>query len=259
MRAMRCAVAAVLVAGIVAVVGAQPARQPGGGGFGFGGGDLTSLVLSNEALQTELKVTAEQKEKLKPVTEKQTELNKKMRDAFGGGKFDKDKMADLREEGKKIGEEVKKAVEDTLTADQKKRIKQISIQQMGLGVFGEPREGKGGFGGTPEAQKVLMKEVVEAMKFTDGQKAKVKEIVDDYNKDRDAIRKDVFGDAKGGKAPDPEKTKDFTAKSGKLTEATWEKVTAALDDTQKKTWKELTGEPFDLAKLFQPRVQPKKD
>lgn len=258
MRAIRCTVAALLVAGIVAVVGAQP-RQPGGGGGGFGI-DLNSLVLNNEALQTELKVTAEQKEKLKPVTEKQTELNKKMRDAFGGGKFDKDKMADLREEGKKIGDEVKKALDDTLTADQKKRIKQIGIQQMGLGVFGEPREGKGGFGGTPEAQKVLMKEVAEAMKLTDAQKTKVKEIVDDFGKDNDAIRKDVFGDAKGGKGGfDPEKQKDFAAKTGKLREATWEKVTAALDDTQKKTWKELTGEPFDMTKLFQPRVQPKKD
>lgn len=258
MRAIRCAVAAVLVAGIVAVVGAQPPRQPGGG-FGFGGGDLTSLVLNNEALQTELKVTAEQKEKFKPLTEKQAELDKS-RPGFGKN-ADKDKAAEYREKSQKLREEIKTTVDGTLTADQKKRMKQISIQMMGLTVFSEPVEGKGGFGGTSESQKALMKEVADAMKFTDAQKTKVKEVVDDYNKDRDAIRKDVFGDTKGGGfgKQDPEKTKDFTAKSGKLREATWEKVTAALDDTQKKTWKDLTGEPFDTTKLFQPRVQPKKD
>lgn len=260
MRAIRCAVAALLVAGMVAVVGAQ---QPRPGGFGFGGGgDLTSLVLSNTALQEELKVTAEQKEKFKPLVDKQTELNKKMREAFGGGKggFDKEKMADLRDEGKKVGEEVKKAMDDTLTADQKKRLKQIAVQQMGLGVFAEPVEGKGGFGGTSEAQKALMKEVTEALKLTDGQKTKLKEIVSDYNKDRDAVRKDIFGEKGGfGGKVDPDKQKDFASKTEKLRDGTWEKVTAALDDSQKKTWKDLTGEPFDLAKLVQPRVQPKKD
>jgi hypothetical protein len=257
MRAIRCAVAALLVAGMVAVVGAQQPRQGGGGG----GGDLTTLVLSNTALQEELKVTADQKEKLKPVADKQAEYFKK---AFGGGfgkgKVDKDKQAEIREEGKKLSEEVQKAVTDTLTADQKKRLKQIAVQQMGVGIFAEPVEGKGGFGGTSEAQKALMKEVAEALKLTDSQKTKLKELASDYNKDRDAIRKDIFGEKGGGFGKqDPDKAKDFASKTEKLLDGTWEKVTAALDDTQKKTWKDLTGEPFDLAKLRPMFVQPKKD
>ena len=130
MRAIRCAVAALLVAGIVAVVGAQP----GGGRFGGGGGgDLTSLVLTNVALQEDLKITAEQKEKFKPVGEKLTALNKKRAEMFGGGgkgKFDKDKATELQDEGKKVAEEVKKVADETLTDAQKKRFADVFDDQL---------------------------------------------------------------------------------------------------------------------------------
>ncbi len=270
MRGIRCAVAAVLAAGIVTVVAAQPG---GGFGGGFGGQDINTLVLTNTALQEELKITADQKTKLKPAADKQAELAKKQRELFGGGKkgeFDKEKFTAIQEEGKKVAEEVKKAVDETLTDAQKKRIKQISVQRMGVNVFAEPtEEGKGGKGGKgggfgggfqTEAQKATMKEVADALKLSDGQKSKVKDILSEHGKDLRAIRTDIFGDAKGGgfgKAPDPEKTKDFTAKSTKLSSETMGKIAEVLDDAQKKTWKELVGEPFDLAKL-QPMI-PKKD
>ena len=56
MRAIRCLVAALLAAGLVTFATAQP--QPGIPGFG--GTDLTTLVLNNKDLQEELKVTDEQ-------------------------------------------------------------------------------------------------------------------------------------------------------------------------------------------------------
>ena len=122
MRAIRCLVAAVLAAGLVTVVAA---KQPV---VGFGGaGDVNSLVLTNVTLQEDLKVTDAQKTKMKTVADKQTEINKEMREAFTGGKFDKDKFTELREKQTKAAEEAKKVVEDTLTADQKKRLKQIRI------------------------------------------------------------------------------------------------------------------------------------
>ena len=271
MRAIRCAVVVLLVAGIVAVVGAQPPRQQGGRGgfgFGFGGGDVSTLVLTNAALQDELKITDAQKEKFKSVADKQAELNKKRGALFGGGKGgkggggDKDKRAELQEEGKKVAEEVKKVLDTELTSDQKKRLKQISVQVLSVNAFADPEaksEGaRFGFGGFSDAQKATMKEVGEALKLSDGQKTKIKEITDEYSKDRSAIRKDVFGEGNRG-GFDAEKQKDFAAKSGKLTTETLSKIAAVLDDGQKAAWKELTGEAFDTSKLNAPRVVPKKD
>ncbi|MBN9118975.1 MAG: Spy/CpxP family protein refolding chaperone [Planctomycetes bacterium] len=248
MRAIRCAVVALLAAGIVAMVGAQPPRQ-----FGGGGGDISGLVLNNTALQEELKITDAQKEKFKPLVEKQTDLAKRGRDLFAKGfkDFDKEKAADLRKEGEKLSEDVKKALDAELTADQKKRLKQIGVQMLGMGVFADP-EGKNAFGQPyGDAQKATMKEVADALKLTDSQKSKIKDITEEYSKDRAAIRKDVFGDTKGKGAFDPEKQKDFQSKTSKLSAETMSKIADVLDDTQKKTWKELTGDAFDTSKLFQ--------
>ena len=248
MRAIRCVLAAVLAAGIVTVVAAQPGRQQGGGGQ-----DVSTLVFTNAALQEEIKVTAAQKEKFKPIAEKQADLNKKRADMFKAGKdgFDKDKFAEMQEEGKKLTEESKKVFDDVFTADQKKRLKQISVQTMGVGVFAEPVEakGKGGFGGQSEAAKATIKEVGETLKLTDAQKSKVKGIMEEFNKDRTAIRTDIFGEKGGKGALDPEKLKDFATKSAKLSTEVMGKIADALDDTQKTAWKGMVGEPFDMAKL----------
>ena len=262
MRGIRCLVAAVLAAGIVTVV----AAQPGGGFGGFGGGDTTMLVVTNTALQEEVKLTDAQKSKFKEIAEKQTEMYKKanegMKEKFADAKGDKEKMTELftgmQKENAKVSAEVKKLVEAELTAEQKKRLKQIGVQQMGVGVFGEPVEGKGGFGGTGEAQKAIMKEVAATLKLTDGQKSKIKGFLDEYTKDRAAVRKDIFGDAKGKDLFDPEKGKEFAEKSGKLSAEVMGKIAEALDDTQKAAWKDTVGEPFDLTKL-RPMIPKKKD
>jgi len=268
MRGIRCLVAAVLAAGIVTMVAAQPGRQPGGGGGR--GQDTVMLVLTNAALQEEVKVTDAQKEKFKSITEKQTEMFKKagegFKDKFTDAKGDKDKfreiMAEFTKETSKVTAEVHKLVEAELTADQKKRLKQIAVQQMGVNAFADPdaKMGTGMFSvGFSDSQKAIIKEVADTLKPTDSQKSKIKALVDEYGKDRDSIRKDIFGDAKGKGAFDQEKQKDFATKSGKLASETLGKIAEALDDTQKTAWKGLVGEPFDTAKLTQPRVQPKKD
>lgn len=276
MRGIRCAVAAILAAGVVTVLGAQPPRQQGG--FGGGGGDLNVVLLTNTALQEELKVTDAQKEKFKPLAEKQADLAKKRGELFGkgggkggkGGKGgdNKEKFTEVQEEGKKLTEETQKVLDTELTSDQKKRLKQIRVQMLSVNAFADPNAKTGGggggggfgFGGYSESQKATMKEVSEALKLTETQSSKIKEILTEHNKDRAAIRTDVFGDAKGGKgAFDQDKQKDFQAKSTKLTEGTLSKIADVLDDTQKKAWNELTGPAFDTSKLNQPRVVPKKD
>ncbi|MFM8271263.1 MAG: hypothetical protein ACKODX_02915, partial [Gemmata sp.] len=194
-----------------------------------------------------------------------------LRDLFGGGKggFDKDKMAEAREKITKVNEEVKKVVEDTLTAEQKKRLHQIAIQAMGFNVFNDPEakaggKGGGGFGGgfgVSDAQKAIMKEVQEALKLSDKQKSSIKGVVDEFNKESRDIRTEAgiggFGGKGGGKQPDPEKVESANKKIDKSRKEAWAKVDEALDGTQKTAWKGLVGEPFDTAKLRQ--VAPKKD
>jgi Spy/CpxP family protein refolding chaperone len=264
MRAIRCVMAGLLAAAIVTAVAAQP-----GGGFGlggFGGGDLTTLVVTNTALQDELKVTEAQKTKLKPAADKQSDLMKSMKDAFSGGKFDKDAFTEMREKGQKVNDEVKKIVEDTLTADQKKRLKQISVQQMQFNVFNDPdakAEGKGGKGGgfrmpVSEAQKAIMKEVGDAMKLTDKQKGAIKGVVDEFNKDSRELFAELGGGGKGGFGKiDPDKLEGVNKKIDRLRKEAWEKVDEQLTSAQRTAWKGMVGEPFDLAKLRP--VMPKKD
>jgi len=275
MRAIRCLLAAVLAAGIVTVVAAQ---QPGGGfGFGGGGNDVNTLVFTNAALQEDLKVTADQKTKLKPGADKLADLGKKRGELFGkgGGKggFDKEKLTEFQDETKKVNEEVKKIADDTLTADQKKRLKQIAIQVMSFTVFNDPEakgggKGGGGFGGgfTTDAQKALIKEVAEALKLSDTQKSTIKGVVEEFNKESREIRTEAGiggfggggkGGGKGGKAPDQEKVDAANKKIDKLRKDAWAKVEEGLDGTQKTAWKGLVGEPFDTAKLR--AVAPKQD
>jgi Spy/CpxP family protein refolding chaperone len=203
-------------------------QQPGQGGRG--GANLMGQVLTNADLQKELKVTDEQKGKFKDVAAKQAEVTKKMRDLFtGGGAPDRAKMTELRTETTKVQEEVKKVTEDTLTSEQKKRIKQIEIQAMGLRAFSN-------------------EEVVKELKITDEQKTKIKEVVDANQKElRDAGL--GFGRPMGGQQPDAEKLAADRKKRAEMTEKAMEKVSATLTEEQKKTWTEMTGPKFDTSKL----------
>ncbi|MBM3979604.1 MAG: hypothetical protein FJ304_04845 [Planctomycetes bacterium] len=257
MRAIRCMLAAFLAAGIVTVV----AAQPGTGGFGRGGGDVETLVFTNAALQEELKITDAQKDKFKPVSTKLADLSKKRSEMFGkGGKggFDKEKFTELQEEGKKVAEEAKKVRDEVLTADQKKRLKQIGIQVMSFQVFSDPEaKTKGGFGGASEAQKATMKEVQDALKLSESQLKTVRGAITDYNKERQEINKEA-GIGGFGKQVDPEKKAAADKKIDKSRKEAWLKIEEALDATQKTAWKGLVGDAFDTSKLA-PAPAPKKD
>jgi hypothetical protein len=242
MRVGRFVTVAVLTAGLV-VLAAQSegllAQQKGKGkGQGFGGGfgntiDVTARVLDNKALQEELKLTSEQKDKLKPVADKQAEFAKKQGQGFGGGKggkggFDKEKFAEAQKERQAMQEEVKKAVNEALTEAQKMRVKQIEVQAAGPAAF-------------------TTEENVKGLNLTDTQKTKIKEVSEEFTKESREARRELFGGGGGGF--DPAKAAEVNQKVDKLSTAAVTKIVEALNEDQKKTWKTVVGEPFDVSKL----------
>jgi len=230
------AVLAVTVASAAQAQRPQPG-QPGAGGRA-GGGMQIALVLSNKDLQDELKVTDDQKGKFKDVAAKQTEMTKKMTDLRSGGQPDRTKIQEAMKEMTTLIEEVKKVTDEVLTADQKKRFKQLEIQAMGLRAFANV-------------------DVVKELAITDDEKKALKEIADATATDTAALRKELGLPAQGGRPmgggtatpPDAEALKKFAEKSKPMTEAAMEKSVKALTADQQKKWTEMTGVKFDTSKL----------
>lgn len=230
--------AAVAVTGLVAV-SAQAQRQPGGGGMRMQQ-PLAVVVLTNEDLQKEIKVTDDQKKSLKDVIDKATELNKKRADLFTGGRPDQTKVQELQKDADALANDAKTATDKAFTDEQKKRLKQIGVQRMGVGAFTD-------------------EDVAKELKVTDDQKKTFKTLSDDYQKARGDLQKEygVGGRPGGGTPPDADKMAEYTKKAKALTDETMEKAKKELTDDQKKAWKEMVGEAFDVSKL-QPQ-RPRRD
>jgi len=214
--------ALVLAAGLMlaSTATAQPGR--GGGRGGFGGGGLAMMIGNSEQLQKELKVDKDQVEKL-------TAALTKARESMSS-EFEKLRNPDTSREDrdailKKMSEANNKAVESVLKSDQVKRLHQIENQQAGFAMY----------------QK---EDVQKALKLTDEQKDKIKEIGDDLRKEEQAL-----GGGRGGRGGpggfggfDPE-TQQKRQALRKDAQKAAEKVLTA---DQKTTLKDLTGEPFEL-------------
>lgn len=226
MRRSQFLAATLFLVGAVAVIEAQQPRPGGGRGFGI---DVMSLVTTNADLQSELKVTDDQKEKLKAISEKETAARAKLFEGFKGGKggkgeFDKDRFAEIQKEMQKSREENRKAIEGILTADQKKRAKEIQLQVDGIRAFSDD-------------------EVAAQLNLNDSQKSKIKGITDDYSKDA----RELFG--RGGGGFDKEKAAENAKKREKLNKAAMADIEDVLSDEQRSKWKTMVGAPFDTSKL----------
>lgn len=233
MRGTRIAVAAVLFsAGVAAVIAQQ--RQ-----FGGGGGFITPATLVvNKAVQDDIKMTEEQTEKVKTWSKEYTAKQfEGIKERFAGFKDLSDeertkKMAEMTAESNK---EIYKQLGDVLKPEQITRIKQIDVQAAGLRAF-------------------TRAEVVTALKLTDDQKSTIKGISDEFGKDRREIETEAGigggkGKGKGGGGGDATKTDAANKKIAKIQKEAMEKISEKLTAEQVKTWKELTGDPFDTTKL----------
>jgi Spy/CpxP family protein refolding chaperone len=211
----KCILTAVLAVMLALPILAQP---PGGFGFGFGFGRGMgdgSALLALPDVQKELKLTDDQKSL---ISEAQKARSEAMRKAME----DKD-----REAMKTATEDFNKAiskVKDKLTSAQAKRLLQIEIQmaaQMNqISIFNR-------------------KEVAEGLKLTEEQKATVKEIQEDIQKDM----RELMQDAKG----DRQKMFGMMQKMQTMNREAFAKITKKLTEEQKAAWKEMQGEPFKMS------------
>jgi hypothetical protein len=204
--AMKWTLAVCLALGLVGVAVAQRGMMGMGGNLGF--------LAMNPGVQKELKVTDEQKDKLK---EAATKVREDHKDDFA-------KFRDLSDEEKQklmkaVSEETDKALGKVLDDKQMKRLRQIGLQQQGAFAFMNP-------------------EIQGKLKLTNDQKEKIKTI----NEEAGQKMRELF---QGGF------NEEARTKMTQLRKETMDKITGAMTDDQKKTWKEMTGEPFEVQ--FQPR------
>ena len=186
---------------LVVSVSAHAAWAQGRGGRGMGGDSL--FLLSQKSVQDELKLEGEQ-------IAKAAQLSATREAARQGA------QNLTREERRKQFEEQSeannKAVAEFLNADQAKRLRQISLQQLGARAFEDP-------------------EVADALILTDEQKGRITTIQEDARTQMRSLFQGGNREQAAGQ---------FDA----LRRATTQKVTDLLTAEQKTKWKELIGEQF---------------
>jgi len=196
----------------------QPGRQPFG--TGRGGQDIGSLLASNKSVQEELKLTEDQIEKIKKASD---EIRTKYRDDFAKAGMDREKMTELMAKiGKERTEVMDKLLPTVLKPEQIKRGKQIELQQGGV--------------------RALMKEDIQKqLKLSDKQTGELKEISEEIGKDLTALQGQIREAIR-----DREKMQELQKKMTSLRKEGMDKATAVLNDEQKKTWKDMVGQPFEI-------------
>jgi hypothetical protein len=212
---MRGCFKAAMAFGMVAVLSSPVLAQQGRGGFGMGMGGGPVNLLGNPSVQKELKLDEAQIAKVTGLTtatrEKMASVREKVADLEGQERFTKQ-----QELSKPINEEALKTAAEFLKPEQLKRLHQIELQQRGAMALSDPV-------------------VVKKLGITEEQTTKVKSILADQQSEMQEIRQ------AGGN--------DFQAMMPKITalrKETNTKVMGIMTEDQKKTWKEMTGEPFEV-------------
>ena len=203
-------VAVALAATLVLASGALAQRGGGRGGFGGGRGGGMAILRYPE-VQTELKLTSEQKTKAAALADKLQEERR------GQGQGLRDLSPEERQ--KRLAEmraSENKQLAEILNADQMKRYRQLQLQRTGMMALAEP-------------------ETSDALKLTADQKTKVQEILAAQM----AEQRSLFQDGGGGGD-----RQAMMEKMQALRKQTDEKLAALLTADQKTKWAELVGAPF---------------
>lgn len=217
MRMLSKTVVAFGLAGLMTLPAmAQQQRRGGGGpggGFGFGRTASVGMLLSNQSVQDELKLDDAQKEKVREFAAKARERAR----SAGEGLRDLDqaqRREKFQEMTREANAEARKAAGEILKPEQRRRLRQITLQTSGAAAFEQPR-------------------LQNRLKLSDEQKSEISKVIEDSNKEL----RDLFqsGDRQNA-----------FAKVREHREATLEKIKGKLNDEQKAEYSKLLGDPFEL-------------
>jgi len=215
---MRGCLKALAMFGMVAAL-AAPAMAQGRGGFGGGmmGGGMGGGVnlIGNESVQKELKLDEAQIKKSGEVSQ---DYRAKMQDARSSteGLEGEARMKKMQELLKAGNDEAMLTLGTFLKPEQLKRFKEVSLQQRGAGALSDPS-------------------VTSALKVTDEQAAKVKTILGEAQAEMREIGQSAGDDHQAAMQKIQALRKEVNTKA-----------MALMTGDQKKTWKEMTGEPFEV-------------
>lgn len=192
---------------------AQEKKKRPMGGFGMMGNPGVMMLL-NADVQKDLNLSDAQKEAIKAISDNMAKI------------FSPDLSMEERQElGKKMAAEGEKIVKD-LKEEQKTRLKQIQVQQVGPALFANAEMAK---------RMGLTDDDVAKIKLSDEQKEKIQELTRKLGEERLELAGGGFG------RPDEATRKKIAA----LTKEFREKQMEVLTDDQKKAYKDLTGKPFE--------------
>jgi Spy/CpxP family protein refolding chaperone len=217
-RVMRSGCRAMLALGLAVLLARPALAQQGRGQVGLSFWGRTGLLL-NKSVQEELKLTADQIQKIRDVPQSVCDKHQEQRDAIAKlqGKERREKEARL---SGTIDQETNMGQQEILNPQQKKRFQEIALQQRGARAFFD-------------------KEVQKALKLTDEQKDKIKTINQEANKEIRAI-------SRPGVVPTPGGPQDLLNKMAALRKDSVDKVLAILTDDQKKKYNEMAGATFEV-------------
>jgi hypothetical protein len=212
---MRGCLKAAMAFGLVAILAGPALAQGGrGGGGGYGGGGPANL-LGNPAVQKELKLDETQVEKAGKIAAEAREKMMSMREQLQDLE-PQERMAKQQELSKPINEAALKSAGEFLKPEQLTRLHQIELQQRGLQALIDPV-------------------VAKKLSITSEQETKVKSMMTDMQSEAREIQQSAGDDRQAA-----------MQKVQALRKETLTKVMALMTDDQKKTWKEMTGEPFTV-------------
>lgn len=218
-------VAAIIAMGMFTVAASaqqqgRAGRQGGPGTMQRGGARGMSIVqvLGNKDVQNEIKVTTEQKEQLREIAQAARSQFDRAALANLSQEERQAKMRELRAKMVEQQKELETKIATILKPAQMKRVEQIRLQAMGPMAIRSP-------------------EVAEKLKLTEDQKTQMGEAL------RAAMTK-MRESSTAGTRPGPEAMK-------KMRDSMEAAAMGALTDSQKETWKEMIGTPFDTSKLRQ--------
>jgi RNA polymerase sigma factor (sigma-70 family) len=201
----------------------------GGGGSGNGGGFASCKLapLADKAVQRVLKLSNEQLRKLHALQVRQQEEVRRLTAGIGPANFFKEGAA-LPKKFEELARAAEKAVDEILSTEQRRRLREISWQQQGGFALNDP-------------------EVADGLQLTAAQRDQARAIQTGAAQEMQTLAAEQMQGLVQNPLAMPRAAAAMRQKYEEIARRTGEKLFDLLTTEQQARWKELTGKPFKAA------------